>query len=150
MNKVNFANRYKGVRKNPQHPMTPNVNTYSMYLREIFCVCLVVTVAMYICKAASRKAMSYFSSGPNRSWTTSLQLCEETSRGRSWSAHEPPSTAFRGTGDNHSPSVSTFTSKALRLNVETSPRRCLEPSQCLIAQTQRPHKTFNSHRQAVI
>lgn len=69
--------------------MALRVNTYSMYLREIFCVCLVVTVAMYICNAASRRAMSYFSSGPNRSWTTSLQLCEETSRGHSLSKNRP-------------------------------------------------------------
>lgn len=66
-NEMNFANRYGKVKENPEHLTAPSVNTYSMYLREIFCVCLVVTVAIYICKAASRKAMSYFSSGPNRS-----------------------------------------------------------------------------------
>lgn len=50
-------------------------DTYSIYFNEIFCVCFVVTVAMYICNAANLSAMSYFSSGPNLSWTTSLQLC---------------------------------------------------------------------------
>lgn len=46
-----------------------------MYLKETFWLCLVVMVRMYICSAASRSAASYFSSGPNRSRTTSLQLC---------------------------------------------------------------------------
>lgn len=50
--------------------------TYWMYLSETFWLCLVVMVRMYICRAASRSAASYFSSGPNRSKTTSLQLCE--------------------------------------------------------------------------
>lgn len=61
----NTLGRYGGSIFVPE--MAPRANTYSMYLREIFCVCFVVTVAMYICKAASRRAMSYFSSGPNRS-----------------------------------------------------------------------------------
>lgn len=51
--------------------------TYWMYLSETFWLCLVVMVRMYICSAASRSAASYFSSGPNRSKHTSLQLCGE-------------------------------------------------------------------------
>ena len=47
---------------------------YSMYLRETFCDCLVLIVRMYICSAASRRAVSYFNSDPNLSNTTSLQL----------------------------------------------------------------------------
>lgn len=96
--------------------MAPRVNTYSMYLREIFCVCLVVTVAMYICNAASRRAMSYFSSGPNRSWTTSLQLWKETSRGRSLS--KDALRCLRGTGDGRSP-LSHLHFQGKGLNVET-------------------------------
>lgn len=53
------------------------MQTYWMYLSETFWLCLVVMVRMYICRAASRSAASYFSSGPNRSKTTSLQLCEQ-------------------------------------------------------------------------
>jgi hypothetical protein len=34
----------------------------------------VLMVRMYICRAARRRAVSYFSSDPNRSSTTSLQL----------------------------------------------------------------------------
>lgn len=49
-------------------------STYSMYFRETFWVCLVLMVRMYICRAARRRAMSYFSSDPNLSRTTSLQL----------------------------------------------------------------------------
>lgn len=51
--------------------------TYWMYFRETFWLCLVVMVRMYICSAANRSAASYFSSGPNRSMTTSLQLYNE-------------------------------------------------------------------------
>lgn len=53
------------------------MQTYWMYLRETFWLCLVVMVRMYICSAANRSAASYFSSGPNRSRTTSLQLCSK-------------------------------------------------------------------------
>lgn len=49
-------------------------STHSMYFRETFWVCLVLMVRMYICRAARRRAMSYFSSEPNLSRTTSLQL----------------------------------------------------------------------------
>ena len=58
---------------------------YSMYLRETFCDCLVLIVRMYICSAASRRAVSYFNSDPNLSNTTSLQLWwtrTERKRGR--------------------------------------------------------------------
>lgn len=48
-----------------------------MYLRETFWLCLVVMVRMYICNAANRSAASYLSSWPNRSKTTSLQLCSK-------------------------------------------------------------------------
>ena len=51
--------------------------TYWMYFRDTFWLCLVVMVRMYICRAANRSAASYFSSGPNRSKTTSLQLYGE-------------------------------------------------------------------------
>lgn len=48
-----------------------------MYFRETFWLCLVVMVRMYICNAANRSAASYLSSWPNRSKTTSLQLCSK-------------------------------------------------------------------------
>lgn len=50
-------------------------STYSIYLSETFWDCLVLMVRIYICRAARRSAVSYFSSDPNRSNTTSLQLC---------------------------------------------------------------------------
>lgn len=48
--------------------------TYSIYLRETFWDCLVLMVRIYICRAARRRAVSYFNSDPNLSSTTSLQL----------------------------------------------------------------------------
>lgn len=53
------------------------MHTYWMYFRETFWLCLVVMVRMYICNAANRSAASYLSSWPNRSKTTSLQLCSK-------------------------------------------------------------------------
>lgn len=48
--------------------------TYSMYFRETFWDCLVFMVKIYIWSAARWRAVSYFSSDPNLSNTTSLQL----------------------------------------------------------------------------
>ena len=62
--------RRKGVREKERERET----THWMYLRETFWVCRVIMVRMYICRAPRRRAASYFSSEPNRSRTTSLQL----------------------------------------------------------------------------
>lgn len=78
-----------------------HTQTHWMYLSETFWLCLVVMVRMYICRAASRSAASYFSSGPNRSKTTSLQLCGRAGQQRymrvseSCSREEPCIRPFR-------------------------------------------------------
>lgn len=57
-------------------------STYSIYLRETFWDCLVLMVRIYICRAARWRAVSYFSSDPNLSSTTSLQLWKSPERER--------------------------------------------------------------------
>lgn len=49
-------------------------STHSIYFRETFWDCLVLMVKIYIWSAARWRAVSYFSSDPNLSNTTSLQL----------------------------------------------------------------------------
>lgn len=56
-------------------------STYSMYLSETFWDCLVLMVRIYIWSAARWSAVSYFSSDPNLSSTTSLQLWRSEQRG---------------------------------------------------------------------
>ena len=72
----NITDHVSGGKNSHAHTYTHS-RTYWMYLSETFWLCLVVMVRMYICSAASRSAASYFSSGPNRSKHTSLQLCRE-------------------------------------------------------------------------
>lgn len=73
--------------------------TYWMYLRETFWLCLVVMVRMYICRAANRSAASYFSSGPNRSSTTSLQLYKGEGRGQTLVKIKEPVSGFHLSGE---------------------------------------------------
>lgn len=86
-----------------------HTQTHWMYLSETFWLCLVVMVRMYICRAASRSAASYFSSGPNRSKTTSLQLCGRAGQRRymrvseSCSREEPCIRPFRHSCSRVSP-----------------------------------------------
>lgn len=62
------------IRKTKQNGLFESWYTHSIYLRDTFWDCLVLMVRIYICRAARRRAVSYFSSDPNLSNTTSLQL----------------------------------------------------------------------------
>lgn len=95
--------------------------TYSMYFRETFWVCLVLMVRIYICRAAKRRAVSYLSSDPNLSSTTSLQLWKTTEGGN---GQRSPS--FFLSNVSH---FVLFLSDDIHLNIEVLKSNCVSPEQ---------------------